>query len=138
MPTEEVSPPPVSEPPPPEPEPTLEVELPSPSGADLGLAPPTRDGESVDNTFGPAPVVRELAPGWNQFRCSSGSVRLTEVLPVDSGKFSAIYALDEGRGVWRRYLPGVDIPGLNSLTELTEQQAIWVLASEGFSLTLPA
>jgi hypothetical protein len=137
MPTEEVSPPPVSESPPSGAEPTLEVEFPSPPGADLGLAPPTRDDEPVDGTLGLAPMVRELAPGWNQFRCPCGSVRLTEVLPVNNGKLRAIYAWDEGRGTWRRYLPGVDIPGLNSLTELTEQQAIWVLASEGFSLTLP-
>ena len=82
-------------------------------------------------------MVRELAPGWNQFRCPPGSMRLTEVLPVDNGKLTAIYAWDEGRGIWRRYLAGIDIPGLNSLTELTDQQAIWILASEGFSLTLP-
>lgn len=82
-------------------------------------------------------MVRELAPGWNQFRCPPGSMRLTEVLPVDNGKLTAIYAWDEGRGIWRRYLAGIDIPGLNSLTELTDQQAIWILATEGFSLTLP-
>ena len=82
-------------------------------------------------------MVRELAPGWNQFQCPSGSVRLTEVLPVDSGKLVAIYAWDADRGSWRRYLPAIAIPGLNTLTELTDQQAIWILASEGFSLTLP-
>jgi hypothetical protein len=82
-------------------------------------------------------MVRELARGWNQFQCPPGSMRVTEVLPVDSGKLRAIYAWDVGRGTWRRYLPGIDIPRLNTLTELTDQQAIWILASEGFSLTLP-
>jgi hypothetical protein len=82
-------------------------------------------------------MVRELAPGWNQFRCPSGSVLLTEVLPVDNAKLMAIYAWDAGRGTWRRYLPGVDIPRLNTLTELTDQQAIWILASGRFLLTLP-
>jgi len=64
-------------------------------------------------------------------------MRLTEVLPVAYGKLTAIYGWDDDRRTWRRYLPGIDIPGLNSLTELTDQQAIWILASEGFSLTLP-
>jgi hypothetical protein len=137
-PTLEASPPPISEPPLPEAEPTLEVEFPSPSGADLGLAPPTRDRELVDETFEPALVVRELAPGWNQVRCPPGSMRLTEILPVDNGKLMAIYAWDDDRGTWRRYLPGIDIPGLNTLTELTDKEAIWVLASEKFLLTMPA
>ena len=82
-------------------------------------------------------MVRELAPGWNQFRCPPGSTRLMDVLPVDSGKLTAVYAWDDDRRTWRRYLPGIDIPGLNSLTDLTDQQAIWILATEGFSLTLP-
>ena len=82
-------------------------------------------------------MVRELAPGWNQFQCPPSSMRLTEVLPVDNGKLMAIYAWDADRGTWRRYLPGIDIPGLNTLTELTDQQTIWVLASGRFLLTLP-
>jgi hypothetical protein len=136
-PTLEASPPPVNEPPPPEAEPTLEVESPSPAGADLGLAPPTRDSEPVPDRLEPAPMVRELVAGWNQFQCPRGSMRLTDVLPVDNGKLTAIYAWDANRGTWRRYLPGIDIPGLNNLTELTDQQTIWILASERFSLTLP-
>jgi uncharacterized protein YkwD len=136
-PTSEVSPPPVDEPQPPEAEPTQEAESPPLTGADLGLAPPTRGSEPVDNTSEPAPAVRELAPGWNQFRCPPGSLRLTEVLPVDDGKLTAIYAWDSGRGIWRRYLPGIDIPRLNTLTELPDEGTIWILASERFSLTLP-
>ena len=87
--------------------------------------------------FEPARTVRELVPGWNQFQSPAGFVRLAEVLPVDNGKLMAIYAWDADRGIWRRYLPGIDIPRLNTLTELTDQQAIWVLASERFLLTLP-
>jgi len=136
-PTLEASPPPIGEPSPPEAETTVEVEFPSPPGADLGLAPPTRDSEPVDDTFEPAPMVRELAPGWNQFQCPPGSMRLREVLPVDNGKLMAIYAWNGDSGTWRRYLPGIGIPGLNTLTELTDRQAIWILARERFSLTLP-
>jgi len=136
-PTPEAGPPPMGEPPPSEAEPTLEVESPSPPGADLGLAPPTGDSEPAPDTFGPAPMVRELAPGWNQFQCPPGSMRLTEVLPVDSGKLTAIYAWDADRGTWQRYLPGIDIPGLNTLTELADQQTVWILARERFLLTLP-
>jgi uncharacterized protein YkwD len=130
-------PPPTPEPSPtstPEPTPTAE---PTPPGADLGLAPPTRDTGAVDGTSEPAPVVRELAPGWNQFQCPPGPMRLTEVLPVENGKLMAIYAWDGDGETWRRYLPGIDIPRLNTLTELTDQQAVWILASERFSLTLP-
>jgi hypothetical protein len=136
-PTPEASPPPTSEPLPPEAEPTLEVEFPLPAGADLGLAPPTQDSEPAVGASEPAPMVRELAPGWNQFQCPPGSVRLTEVLPVDNGKLMAIYAWDADRGTWRRYLPGIEIRGLNTLTELTDQQTIWILVSERFLLTLP-
>jgi hypothetical protein len=136
-PTSEVSPPPMDEPQPPQAEPTLEVELASVPGADLGLAPPTRGSEPEDDTLEPAPTVRELAPGWNQFLCPPGSLRLTEVLPVDDGKLMAIYAWDPGSGMWRRYLPGIDIPRLNTLTRLPDEETIWILASERFSLALP-
>jgi hypothetical protein len=64
-------------------------------------------------------------------------MRLTEVLSVGNGKLRAIYAWDATKETWRRYLPGIDIPGLNTLTELTDQQTIWILASERFLLTLP-
>jgi len=64
-------------------------------------------------------------------------MRLAEILPVDSGKLGAIYAWEADSESWRRYLPGVDIPGLNTLTRLPGGQIIWVLAIEGFSLTLP-
>ena len=137
-PTLEASPPPVDETPLPEAEPTLEAEFPSPPGADLGLAPPTLDSELAPDTSGAAPTVRELVAGWNQVQCPTGSIRLREVLPVDNGKLTAIYAWDANKGTWRRYLPGIDIPGLNTLTDLTDQQTIWVLASERFLLTLPA
>jgi uncharacterized protein YkwD len=136
-PTPEGGAPPISERLSPEAEPILEVGFSSPPGADLGFAPPTRDSESVDDKFESAPMVRELAPGWNQFQCPPGSTRLTEVLPVDNGKLMAIYAWDEDKGTWRRYLRGIDIPGLNTLTELRDQQPIWILASGRFLLTLP-
>jgi uncharacterized protein YkwD len=137
-PTLEASPPPIDEPPSPEAEPSPEVEFPSPPGADLGLAPPTRDSEPAPDGDGTAPTVRELVAGWNQFQCPPGAMRLADVLTVDKGKVRAIYAWDANRGTWRRYLPGIDIPGLNTLTELTDQQTIWILASESFLLTLPA
>jgi len=137
-PTVEASPPPIGEPPSPEAEPALEAEFPSPPGADLGLAPPTLDSEPASDTSEPALMVRELVAGWNQVQCPTDSIRLREVLPVDNGKLTAIYAWDANKGTWRRYLPGIDIPGLNTLTDLTDQQTIWVLASERFLLTLPA
>jgi uncharacterized protein YkwD len=137
-PTLEANPPPIGEPPSPEAEPTLEVEFRSPPGADLGLAPPTRDSEPASDTSGTAPMVRELVAGWNQVQGPTGSMRLSEVLPVDNGKLRAIYAWDANWGTWRRYLPGIDIRGLNTLTQLTSQQTIWILASERFLLTLPA
>jgi uncharacterized protein YkwD len=137
-PTPEASHPPVSPPVPPGGEPTLQAGVPSPPGADFGLAPPTRHGNSVDDTLEPAPAVRELALGWNEFQWRSGSVRLTQILPVDNGKLVAIYAWDVDSGAWRRYLPGIDVRGLNTLTELTGHQDVWILAREGFVLTLPA
>jgi uncharacterized protein YkwD len=136
-PTPEVSSPPMDEPQPPQAEPTLEVELASVPDVDLGLAPPTRGSEPADDTSESAPTVRELAPGWNEVRCPPGSLRLSEVLPVDDGKLMAIYAWDPDSGIWRRYLPGIDIPRLNTLTRLPDDETIWVLASERFSLTLP-
>ena len=137
-PTLEANPPAIGEPPSPEAEPTVEVEFPSPPGADLGLAPPTRDSEPASDTSGTAPMVRELVAGWNQVQGPTGSMRLSEVLPVNNGKLRAIYAWDANWGTWRRYLPGIDIRGLNTLTQLTSQQTIWILASERFLLTLPA
>jgi hypothetical protein len=135
-PTPDAGPPPMGEPSFPEAEPTQDVVSPPP-GADLGLAPPTLDSEPAPDTFAAAPMVRELVAGWNQFQCPFSSVRLTEVLPADSSKLTAIYAWDANRRTWQRYLPRVDIPGLNTLTELTDQQIVWILANERFSLTLP-
>ncbi|MGQ9573648.1 MAG: hypothetical protein ACUVV3_10800 [Dehalococcoidia bacterium] len=49
----------------------------------------------------------------------------------------AVYAWDADKGAWRRYLPDIDIPGLNTLIEVAEEQTIWILASERLSVTLP-
>ena len=81
-------------------------------------------------------MTRELVRGWNLLQVPPGSVLATGVLPVDDGKLTAIYAWEAHTETWRRYLPQIDIPGLNTLTQLTDQQTIWILASQGLSLTL--
>jgi hypothetical protein len=56
---------------------------------------------------------------------------------MNNGKLEAIYAWEAGSRSWRRYLPGVNIPGLNTLTRLPGGQTVWILAGEDFSLILP-
>lgn len=63
---------------------------------------------------------------------------IAEALPVESGKVRAIYAWDAEHGRWRRCLPAITIPELNTLHELPVDQMVWVLASKRFQLTLPA
>ena len=63
---------------------------------------------------------------------------MAEVLPVDDGRLLAIYAWDQASGVWRRYLPRVGIPGVNTLTEMHGGQTVWILAGRPVVLTLPA
>ena len=144
--TQEPSPSPTSELAPsviPSPQPTKEappatVGVPLEPGANLGLAPPTRD-ESVGSQSRSTGTTRELVPGWNRIEHPGWSMRLAEALPVDDGKLMAIYAWDpDGGGRWRRYLPGVNIPGLNTLTELAGDQTVWILATQKLEVTLPA
>jgi len=144
-PTQEPSPTPASEPPPsviPSPQPTEEAPpatggLRLEPGTNLGLAPPTRD-EPPGGQSRSTGTTRELVPGWNRIE-SAGGGRLAEALPVDDGKLMAVYAWDPERGGrWRRYLAGVNIPGLNTLTELTGGQTVWILATQRVVVTLPA
>ena len=108
---------------------------PTETGRQFGLAPPTRTDEipTTDTTR-----VRELEVGWNRLDVTGQARRVAEVLPVDDGRLLAMYAWDQGSGVWRRYLPRVGIPGVNTLTEMRAGQTVWILAGRPMVLTLPA
>jgi hypothetical protein len=105
------------------------------TGRQFGLAPPIRTDEidAADTTR-----VRELEVGWNRLEMAGQARRVAEVLPVDDGRLLAIYAWDQGSGVWRRYLPRVGIPRVNTLTEVRAGQTVWILAGRPVVLTLPA
>ncbi len=103
-------------------------------GLQFGQAPPIRtDGLHAAN----APQVWQLGVGWNQVQVSGQARSVAEVLPARDGRLLAVYAWDQGRGVWRRYLPGVDIPGVNTLTQVGAGQTVWILAARPVVLTLP-
>jgi hypothetical protein len=104
-------------------------------GRQFGQAPPTRTDEVH---VAEAPIVRELTFGWNRLEVGSQAGKVTELLPVDDGSLLAVYAWNQGGRTWRRYLPGVDIPGVNTLTEVGAGQTVWVLAIRGAVLRLPA
>jgi hypothetical protein len=108
---------------------------PTETGRQFGLAPPIRTDQidAADTTR-----VRELEVGWNRLEMAGQARRVAEVLPVDDGRLLAIYAWDQGSGVWRRYLPRVGIPGVNTLTEVRAGQTVWILAARPVALTLPA
>jgi len=116
--------------PPPAPEPSGE----SPA-LQFGQAPPTRSDElpSAETS-----LVQELEVGWNRMEVSGEARGLTEVLPVNDGYLLAVYAWDQGSRVWLRYLPGIDIPGVNTLTEVGADQTVWVLTARHAVLRLPA
>jgi len=104
------------------------------SGRQFGQAPPT-GGDAVRSAD--APLVRELEVGWNRLEVVGQAGKVTEVLPVNDGCLLAIYAWDQGSRVWRRYLPGVGIPGVNTLTEMDANQTLWILAMRPVVVTLP-
>jgi uncharacterized protein YkwD len=132
-PTETVVPPvdtPIADVPPPTAEPPEES-----SGREFGQAPPTGADEihSIQSF-----LVRELKSGWNRLEVGEQAGKVTELLPVNDGSLLAVYAWDQGSRVWRRYMPGVDIPGLNTLTQMSAGQMVWVLATRQTVLRLPA
>lgn len=107
---------------------------PTETGRQFGLAPPTGTDEipAADTTR-----VRELKVGWNRLDVTGKTRRVAEVLPVNDGRLLAMYAWDQSSGVWRRYLPRVGIPGVNTLTEMRAGQTVWILAGRPMVLTLP-
>jgi len=131
-PTQTVVPPPetpTADVPPPPAEPPGES-----SGRQFGQAPPT-GAEQVRSAQ--AFLVRELKFGWNRLEVSGQAGKVTELLPVNDGSLLAVYAWDQGSRVWRRYLPGVDMPGLNTLTQMSAGQVVWILATRQAVLRLP-
>jgi len=105
------------------------------SGRQFGQAPPTRTDEVQSAE---APLVRELEVGWNRLEVTGQARTVAEVLPVNDSYLLAVYAWDEGNRVWRRYLPGVDVLGVNTLTEVGPNQTVWILATRRAVLRLPA
>jgi len=105
------------------------------SGRQFGQAPPTGTDEA---RTAEAPLAQELKSGWNQLEVGRQASEVTELLPVNDGYLLAVYAWDQGSGVWRRYLPGVDIPGVNTLTRVDADQVVWILATRRMVLRLPA
>ena len=82
--------------------------------------------------------MQELESGWNRLEVGGQASEVTELLPVNDGYLLAVYAWDQGSGVWRRYLPSVDIPGVNTLTRVDADQVVWILAMRRMVLRLPA
>jgi uncharacterized protein YkwD len=116
------------------PPPTAETSRGS-SGRQFGQAPPTRSDE-IRSTE--ASAVRELEVGWNRLEATGQARTLSAVLPVNDSYLLAVYAWDQGNRVWRRYLPGVDILGVNTLTEVGADETVWVLTTRRAVLRLPA
>jgi len=108
-----------------------------PSGESLlfGQAPPIRTDEVRSAE---ASLVWELKVGWNRMEVSGEARGLAELLPVNDGYLLAVYSWDQGSGVWHRYLPGVGIPGVNTLTEVGANQTVWILTTHRAVLRLPA
>ena len=84
-----------------------------------------------------ASLARELEVGWNRMEVSGEARGLAEVFPVNDGYLLAVYAWDQSSRVWQRYLPGVDIPGVNTLTEVGTNQTVWILTTHRAVLRLP-
>jgi uncharacterized protein YkwD len=135
-PTADVAPPTVEVP-----APTKEVPTPTAeasgeaSGRQFGQAPPIR---SDDIQPAETRVVRELDAGWNLLEVTGKAREVTEVLPVADGDLLAVYAWDQTTQSWRRYLPKVGDLGVNTLTEVGANQAVWVLAVRHVVVTLSA
>jgi hypothetical protein len=105
------------------------------SGRQFGQAPPTRSDEIQSAS---AALVRELEVGWNRLEATGQARTLSAALPLSDGYLLAVYAWDQGNRVWRRYLPGVDVLGVNTLTEVGANETVWVLATRRAVLRLPA
>jgi len=105
------------------------------SGRQFGQAPPTRTDEVQSAE---APLVRELEVGWNRLEVTGQARTVTEVLPANDSYVLAIYGWDQGNRAWRRYLPGVNVLGVNTLTEVGPNQMLWILATHRAVLRLPA
>jgi hypothetical protein len=105
------------------------------SGSQFGQAPPTRTDEIQSAE---APLIRELEVGWNRLEVAGQARRVTEVLPVADGYLLAVYAWDQTSRAWRRYLPGVGVLGVNTLTELGANETVWILAMRHVVVTLSA
>jgi uncharacterized protein YkwD len=103
------------------------------SGRQFGQAPPTRTDEVQSAE---ARVVRELEIGWNRLAVVGEARRITETLPVADGDLLAVYAWDQGSRSWRRYLPGLAVLGVNTLTEVGANQTVWILATRHVVVTL--
>ncbi len=121
--------------------PTADVPPPTaePSGESsvrqFGQAPPTRSDEIQSAG---APLVRELDVGWNRLEVTGQARTLSGALPLNGGYLLAVYAWDQSNRVWRRYLPGVDVLGVNTLTEVGANETVWVLTTRRAVLRLPA
>ncbi len=105
------------------------------AGRQFGQAPPTRTDEVQSAE---ALLVRELEVGWNRLEVTGQATTLAEALPVNDSYLLAVYAWDQGSRVWRRYLPGVDVLGVNTLREVGPNQMLWILATHRTVLRLPA
>jgi len=106
-------------------------------GRQFGQAPPTRTDEVQSAE---TPLLRELEVGWNRLEVTGQARAVTEVLPVnDSDSYLlAVYSWDKVNRVWRRYLPRVDVLGVNTLTEVGADETVWVLTTRRVVLRLPA
>ena len=154
-PAETVAPPvqtPTADAPPPTPKP-VETAAPPVETPTADVPPPTAEppGESSGRQFGQAPptrtdevqsaealLVRELDVGWNRLEVTGQARAVTEVLPANDSYVLAIYGWDQGNRAWRRYLPGVNVLGVNTLTEVGPNQMLWILATHRAVLRLPA
>jgi hypothetical protein len=105
------------------------------SGRQFGQAPPTRSDEIQSASTA---LVRELEVGWNRLEVTGQARTLSAALPLNDSYVLAVYAWDQGNRVWRRYLPGVGVLGVNTLTEVSANEIIWVLATRRAVLRLPA
>ena len=123
-------PPPTADVPPPTAEPPGDS-----SGRQFGQAPPTR---TDDVQSAQAPLIQELQVGWNRLEVAGQARRVTEVLPVADGYLLAVYAWDQTSRAWRRYLPGVGVLGVNTLTEVGANETVWILAMRHVVVTLSA
>ena len=83
------------------------------------------------------PVELALTPAWTAIDWpGAGGVTITEAGLPDT--VVAIYRWDEATGAWLTFFPGLeDVPGLNTLTNLTTGATYWVAVSETATWTVP-